>query len=254
MKTPIHYTSERRVDCRYRLELVSTLTEMVGRSSWRSNGSSVLLRSIRVSTLQLVDAEEIRLNGRIRWTSWTWRPWIEWFKSPMLELYRVRWRHIRFRRFLTLNWIYFLCGGDSAFADDLDRYLELSIKSRKQTTVTTSTTEAELLAPSRAAQETYWWWKRLFNAVDFELDNDIHISCDSRFYKEGRYRIKKQRWNMSTSTITSLGTSKSRSTERSNRYQIRRWTDKASNCPKFYCSAPSETSRFQRYTQSQLKT
>jgi hypothetical protein len=81
---------------------------------------------------------------------------------------------------LTLNWIYFLCGGDSAFADDLDRYLELSIKSRKQTTVTTSTTEAELLAPSRAAQETYWWWKRLFNAVDFELDNDIHISCDNK--------------------------------------------------------------------------
>ena len=48
-------------------------------------------------------------------------------------------------------------------------------KSRKQSTVATSTTEAELLAPSRAAQETYWR-KRLFNAVDFELDHDIHIS------------------------------------------------------------------------------
>jgi len=52
-------------------------------------------------------------------------------------------------------------------------------KSRKQTTVTTSTTEAKLLAPSRAAQETYWW-KILFNAVDFELDHDIHISCDNK--------------------------------------------------------------------------
>ena len=52
-------------------------------------------------------------------------------------------------------------------------------KSRKQTTVTTSTTETELLAPSRAAQEKYWW-KRLVNAVDVELDHDIHVSRDDK--------------------------------------------------------------------------
>ena len=87
----------------------------------------------------------------------------------------------------TILGICFLCGGDAAFADDLDRPGlrheatggPIDWKSRKQTTVTTSTTEAELLAPSRAAQETYWW-KRLFNAVDFELDHDIHISCDNK--------------------------------------------------------------------------
>ena len=75
----------------------------------------------------------------------------------------------------TILGICFLCGGDAAFADDLDRpglrheaiWGPIDWKSRKQ--VTTSTTEAELLAPSRAAQETYWW-KRLFNAVDFNLN------------------------------------------------------------------------------------
>jgi hypothetical protein len=80
---------------------------------------------------------------------------------------------------LTLNWIYFLCGGDAAFADDLDRPElrhggPINRKSGKQTTVTTSTAKAKSLAPSRAAQETYWW-KRLFNAVDFELDHDISV-------------------------------------------------------------------------------
>jgi hypothetical protein len=30
-----------------------------------------------------------------------------------------------------------------------------------------------------AAQETYWW-KRLFNVVGFELDHDIHVSCDNK--------------------------------------------------------------------------
>jgi len=61
----------------------------------------------------------------------------------------------------TILGICFLCGGDAAFADDLDRpglrheaiWGPIDWKSRKQ--VTTSTTEAELLAPSRAAQETY---------------------------------------------------------------------------------------------------
>ena len=62
-------------------------------------------------------------------------------------------------------------------------------KSRKQTIVATSITEAELLAPSRAAQESYWR-KRLFNAVDFELDHDIHISSSDN--KRTADSIKKE--------------------------------------------------------------
>jgi len=73
--------------CRYRL----------GDLGWSSNGSGVSLRSVGIglgslrcsrwsSSRWLEDAEEIRLNGRIRWT---WRPWIEWFKGPMLESYQI---------------------------------------------------------------------------------------------------------------------------------------------------------------------
>jgi hypothetical protein len=46
----------------------------------------------------------------------------------------------------------------------------------RQATVTTSTTEAELLA---LAQETYRW-KRMFNAVDFEPDHDIYAAWDNK--------------------------------------------------------------------------
>jgi len=133
---------------------------------WSSNGSGVSLRSVGIglgflccsrwsSSRWLEDVEEIRLNG---WIRWTWRPWIEWFKGPMLELYQIRWRHIRFRRFLTLNWIYFLCVAvmrPLPTTRTAQGYVvklfggPIDWKSRKQITVTASTTEAELLAPSR---------------------------------------------------------------------------------------------------------
>jgi hypothetical protein len=84
----------------------------------------------------------------------------------------------------------FTVASDAAFADNSDRkstqgYLmklfggAIDWKSGKQSTVTTSTTEAELLALSRAAQETYWW-KRVFDAIDFDPDHEIHIACDNK--------------------------------------------------------------------------
>jgi hypothetical protein len=84
----------------------------------------------------------------------------------------------------------FVVASDAAFADNSDRkstqgYImklfggAIDWKSGKQSTVTTSTTEAELLALSRTAQETYWW-RRLFDDVQFDPGHEIHILCDNR--------------------------------------------------------------------------
>ena len=63
----------------------------------------------------------------------------------------------------------FICASDAAFADDKDTrrstegYLlklfggPVDWRSTKQKTVTTSSTEAELLAISHAAKEVIWW-------------------------------------------------------------------------------------------------
>jgi hypothetical protein len=84
----------------------------------------------------------------------------------------------------------FTVASDAAFADNPDRkstqgYImklfggAVDWKSGKQSTVTTSTTEAELLALSRTAQETYWW-RRLFDDVQFDPGHAIHILCDNK--------------------------------------------------------------------------
>lgn len=49
----------------------------------------------------------------------------------------------------------------------------------KQKTVTTSTTEAELLALTHAATEALWW-NRLFEDVGFRLDHELVINCDNQ--------------------------------------------------------------------------
>jgi hypothetical protein len=52
-------------------------------------------------------------------------------------------------------------------------------RATKQRTVTTSTTEAELLAISNAARETFWW-TRFFRDVGLELDSSRPtILCDN---------------------------------------------------------------------------
>jgi hypothetical protein len=51
--------------------------------------------------------------------------------------------------------------------------------STKQKTVTTSTTEAELLALTHAATEALWW-NRLFEDIGFRLDHELIINCDNQ--------------------------------------------------------------------------
>jgi len=84
----------------------------------------------------------------------------------------------------------FICASDAAYADDTatrrstEGYLfqlfggPIDWRSTKQKTVTTSTTEAELLALSHASKETLWW-KRLFESLQLDPGHDITISCDN---------------------------------------------------------------------------
>ena len=74
---------------------------------------------------------------------------------------------------------HFQASSDAAFADDTktrrssEGYLfklfggPVDWRASKQRTVTTSTTEAELLALSSAAKEAIWW-KRFFQSIDLE--------------------------------------------------------------------------------------
>lgn len=84
----------------------------------------------------------------------------------------------------------FMCASDASFADHKDRkstegYLcklyggPIDWKASKQRTVTTSTTEAELLAISEAAKSTFWW-KRLFESIEFDPEHQISILCDNQ--------------------------------------------------------------------------
>jgi hypothetical protein len=74
----------------------------------------------------------------------------------------------------------FTASSDASFADNPNRKSSkgfifclfsrlIEWKSRKQKTVTTSTTEAELLAISHAAKQLYWI-KRLFSFIQFDTD------------------------------------------------------------------------------------
>jgi hypothetical protein len=79
---------------------------------------------------------------------------------------------------------------DASLADNPDRkssegYLcmifggPVDWKATKQRTVTTSTTEAELLAISEAGR-TMSMWKRLFAAIQFDPKHDLAIRCDNQ--------------------------------------------------------------------------
>jgi len=52
-------------------------------------------------------------------------------------------------------------------------------RANKQDTVTTSSTEAELLALSQTAKEAMYL-SRLFRALSLELDEPLSIECDNR--------------------------------------------------------------------------
>jgi hypothetical protein len=51
-------------------------------------------------------------------------------------------------------------------------------KTNKQRTVTTSSTEAELLAASQVGKEVLWW-RRFFKDINFHVAEDLTIRCDN---------------------------------------------------------------------------
>ena len=85
----------------------------------------------------------------------------------------------------------FLSSTDAAFADDQKTrkssfgYLiqlyggPIDWKASKQATVTTSSTEAELLALSETARQTLWW-KRFFASIKFDTQQQLVIHCDNK--------------------------------------------------------------------------
>ena len=85
----------------------------------------------------------------------------------------------------------FLGSSDASFADDIDTRQSsngycfklfdglIDWKASKQKTVTTSSTEAELLAMSMTAN-TKMWWDRFFDTIDMKMGGPTHIECDNR--------------------------------------------------------------------------
>jgi hypothetical protein len=84
---------------------------------------------------------------------------------------------------------YFQPSSDASFADNPDRKSShgflfklfkgpIAWMSKKQTHVSTSTTQAELIAVSEAAKELIWW-TRLFKSVELDLHEDPTIGCDN---------------------------------------------------------------------------
>lgn len=85
----------------------------------------------------------------------------------------------------------FLCSSDASFADNsIDRkssqgYLmtlfggPVAWRANKQDTVTTSSTEAELLAVTQTAKEAIYL-SRLFKALSLELKQPLKLQCDNR--------------------------------------------------------------------------
>ena len=83
----------------------------------------------------------------------------------------------------------FITSSDAAFGDHKDRHSSegylatlyggpIDWRASKQKTITTSSTEAELLAISEAGK-TVQWWKRLFAAIGFDPEHHLTIRCDN---------------------------------------------------------------------------
>lgn len=85
----------------------------------------------------------------------------------------------------------FLASSDASFADDLDTRQSshgycfklydgmIDWKASKQKTVTTSSTEAELLAMSMTANSKMWW-DRFFDTIQMKIGDSTYIECDNR--------------------------------------------------------------------------
>jgi hypothetical protein len=84
----------------------------------------------------------------------------------------------------------FFCASDAAFADDRQTRKStggflyklfggpVDWHSTKQKTVTTSSTEAELLALTYATKETIWW-RRFFKHIGFNPGHELTVHCDN---------------------------------------------------------------------------
>lgn len=83
----------------------------------------------------------------------------------------------------------FMASSDAAYADNESRHSSdgylfqlyggaIDWRAAKQRTVTTSSTEAELLALSRAAKEIIWW-RRFFASIRFDTQQEMVINCDN---------------------------------------------------------------------------
>jgi len=83
----------------------------------------------------------------------------------------------------------FICASNTAYADNEDhksikRYFFKLFRDSvnwylgKQKTITTSTTEAKLLAISEAGKQIKWW-NQLLNTINLDLEHDIHIQCNN---------------------------------------------------------------------------
>jgi hypothetical protein len=104
-------------------------------------------------------------------------------------LYRTRFQCIRYGHESEAT--SYVCASDASFADNtIDRkssqgyVLKLfggpvAWRANKQDTVTTSSTEAELLALSQTAKESIYL-SRLLTALSLELDEPLAIECDNR--------------------------------------------------------------------------
>lgn len=91
----------------------------------------------------------------------------------------------------TINsWRVFFASGDASFGNDLDTRQStqgyafmlfngaINWKASKQKTVTTSSTEAELLAISTTGKEIIWW-TRFFESINFDPGHETYIQCDN---------------------------------------------------------------------------
>ena len=100
-------------------------------------------------------------------------------------------RHLTIEYTESSNNPIFLSSSDAAFADDQKTrkssfgYLfqlyggPIDWKVSKQPTVTTSSTEAELLALSETARQAFWW-KRFFDSIQFDTKQQTGIHCDNK--------------------------------------------------------------------------
>ncbi|KAJ5131697.1 hypothetical protein N7448_005855 [Penicillium atrosanguineum] len=105
-------------------------------------------------------------------------------------LYHTRYKAIEYSPIQSPDQPTFVCASDASYADNIGRkssegyiaYLfngPIDWVARKQKTVTTSTTEAELLSISSASKHVMWW-KRLFRAIALDIGHKLSVLCDNK--------------------------------------------------------------------------